>query len=209
MKKLLAFCLVVLIALTACNASKKPATAENVASLKKEIVIIPKAPTATNFPRLGTPTSIPPTSTPKPTSTPLTRQAIFDDETLAELMAGTISSAGVKATVAIEDNRASGGERVAHITIVSKYNLQDNQLLLKLFVLEVGNALRTIRAFSEGDMQANLDAADLIVKDKQGNVMGTVSAPMPEIVRFLDGRSSVDEALAHLTLTGVFETFKK
>ncbi|RME46183.1 MAG: hypothetical protein D6796_09335, partial [Caldilineae bacterium] len=140
---------------------------------------------------------------------PTPAAAMFDDDTLAELMAGTIASAGIEAQVEIVDHRASGGQRVANITIVSEHNIQDSDLLLKLFVLEVGNALRTIRAFSEGTMNADLDAAFLTVNDKAGNQLGTVSAAMPDIVRFLDGQSSVDEALDALTLTGVFETFKK
>jgi len=71
----------------------------------------------------------------------------------------------------------------------------------------VGNALRTIRAFSEGDMQADLDAAHLVVNDKNGNEFGTVTAPMPEIVRFLDGKIGVSEALSQLSATGVFASF--
>ncbi|MFQ5578051.1 MAG: hypothetical protein ACE5G8_13790, partial [Anaerolineae bacterium] len=132
-----------------------------------------------------------------------------DDDTLAAWMSGTIGSAGIDAHVEIVDNRATGGQRVSRITIVSDYNIADSELLLKLFVLEVGNALRTIRAFSEGTMNADLDAAFLTVTDKNGQLLGTVSATMPDIVRFLDGRSSVDEALATLELTGVFETFRK
>ncbi len=176
----------------------------------KAAAIIPKAPTATNFPKIGTPTPVPPTAAPAATPTDLPASAaMFDDETLAELMAGTISSAGADAEVEIIDNRANGGERVAHITIVSDYNLEDNDLLLKLFVLEVGNALRTIRAFSEGTMNADLDSAFLTVNNQEGKLMGTVAAPMNEIIRFLDGESSVTEALNHLELTGVFETFKQ
>ncbi len=191
-------------ALTGNQTAAGPQTAPT-----KAVVIVTKAPTATNFPRIGTPTPVPPTPTPKATPTPLPRQPLFADDVLAEMMAGTISSAGVHASVKIIDERAGGGERIAHITIESEYKLADNDLLLKLFVIEVGNALRTIRAFSEGTMNADLDSAFLTVNNRQGALLGTVSAPMPEIVRFLDGQSSVDEALSHLALTGVFETFKK
>ncbi len=174
----------------------------------KAVVVMPKPPTATNFPRIGTPTPVPPTPTPAATPTPaVTRVAAFDDATLEKLMAGTISSAGIDSVVKIVDNRANGGERTAIITIVSEYSLEDNDLLLKLFVLEVGNALRTIRAFSEGNMQADLDSAKIIVNDKNGNQLGTVTAPMPEIVRFLDGETSTTEALSHLSATGVFKSF--
>jgi hypothetical protein len=209
MKQKLFILLILLITITGCNPFAVNTSPQTQAIPTKAIAIIPKAPTATNFPRIGTPTPIPPTATPAPTATPMPQVALFDDETLAELMAGTISSAGVESEVEIVDNRATGGQRIANITIVSEYNIEDSELLLKLFVLEVGNALRTIRAFSEGDMNADLDAAFLTVNDKQGNLLGTVSAPMPEIVRFLDGNSSVDEALAKLMLTGVFETFRK
>jgi len=210
MKKLLAL-IALAVALSGCAISMPGSQSVEAtkAAPTKAVVIVPKAPTATNFPRIGTPTPVPPTPTPKPTPTPLPQEPLFTDAVLSDMMAGTISSAGVESTVEIIDERASGGERAAHITIVSEYNLTDNDLLLKLFVLEVGNALRTIRAFSEGTMNADLDSAFLTVNNKQGELLGTVSAPMPEIVRLLDGQSSVDEALTHLTLTGVFEPFKK
>lgn len=203
--------LAILFVLSACNFIPGQSTPQIILPTPtKAAAIIPKAPTATNFPKIGAPTPAPPTATPAPTPTDAaTSAAMFDDETLAELMAGTISAAGAEAEVEIVDKRASGGERVAHITIVSDYNLDDNDLLLKLFVLEIGNALRTIRAFSEGTMNADLDSAFLTVNSKEGKLMGTVAAPMNEIVRFLDGNSSVTEALNHLELTGVFETFKQ
>ncbi len=212
MNRKLLFLLAILFSLSACNGLPGQSTPPAVlpTPTAKTAAIVPKAPTATNFPKIGTPTPAPPTATPAPTPTDAaTSAAMFDDETLAELMAGTISSAGADAQVEIVDNRANGGERVARITIVSAYNLEDNDLLLKLFVLEVGNALRTIRAFSEGTMNADLDSAFLIVNNRDGKQMGTVAAPMGEIVRFLDGESSVTEALNHLELTGVFETFKQ
>ncbi len=208
MKKLFLFAILTLIA-TGCaiGAPNAETTSPQTASTKA-VVVLPKAPTATNFPRIGTPTPVPPTPTPAATATPAaTRVAVFDDATLEKLMAGTISSAGVDSTVKIVDNRANGGERIAVITIVSEYNLDDNDLLMKLFVLEVGNALRTIRAFSEGDMQADLDSAKIIVNDKNGDELGTVTAPMPEIVRFLNGETSTTEALSHLSATGVFKSF--
>jgi len=210
MRQKLPALLLILVILNGCNFVQQKNEAEiTPPTPTKAAAIISKAPTATNFPKVGTPTPAPPTPTSKPSVTPTAGAAMFDDDTLAELMAGTISSAGVESEVEIVDNRASGGERMANIVIVSDYNLEDSELLLKLFVLEVGNALRTIRAFSEGTMNADLDSAFLTVNNKQGQLMGTVSAPMDEIVRFLNGVTSVDEALAHLELTGVFETFKE
>ncbi len=207
MKKIF-FLIPLLLILTGCALSNKSdSSPQTKTEATKPIAIIAKAPTATNFPRIGTATPIPPTVTPHATATSLPQRPIFDDATLEKLMAGTISSAGIGALVDIQDNRATGGERIANITIESQYNLEDNDLLMKLFVLEVGNALRTIRAFSEGDMQADLDSAHLIVNDKKGNLMGTVTAPMSNIVEFLDGKTSTIEALKHLSATGVFKSF--
>jgi len=61
-------------------------------------VIITRIPTATNFPHVGTVTPIPPTATPTVTFTPKsqTAETLFDDETLAELMQGTIASGGLE-----------------------------------------------------------------------------------------------------------------
>lgn len=202
------FILPVAVFIAACNPmAAEPSTPRP--AVTRGVTIVNKIPTATNFPKAGTPTPAPPTATPRPTSTQVPATAMFDDNTLADLMAGTISSAGVDAEVIIVDNQATGGKRRAEITITSDYNIEDSELLLKLFVLEVGNALRTIRAFSEGDMHADLDSAYMIVNDKQGQQLGTVSAPMTEIVSFLDGKTSVNEALNKLTLTGVFETFRE
>jgi len=207
MKKLLLFALLIL-ALTACSLNGSSSTTpQTKTETTKAVMIVAKAPTATNFPRIGTATPIPPTVTPRATATRLPQSPMFDDATLEKLIAGTISSAGIGALVDIKDNRSNGGERIANITIESQYNLEDNDLMLKLFVLEVGNALRTIRAFSEGDMQADLDSAHLIVNDKKGNLMGTVTAPMPNIVEFLDGKTSTVSALKHLSATGVFQSF--
>lgn len=207
MKKTFLLALSILI-LAGCSLTSNPTSVPQAKiEATKAIAIVAKAPTATNFPRIGTATPIPPTLTPEATATPLPQSPVFDDATLEKLMAGTISSAGIGALVDIKDNRATGGERIANITIESQYNLEDNDLLLKIFVLEVGNALRTIRAFSEGDMQADLDSAHLIVNDKKGNLMGTVTAPMPNIVEFLDGKTSTVEALKHLSATGVFQSF--
>lgn len=197
-----------ILVLTAC-APAAPETAPAELIPIKDVVQLPKLPTATNFPRIGTATPVPPTVTPAPTATPPPATAMFDDATLAKLMAGTISSAGIAADVEIVDERASGGGRTANITIISDYSIEDSDLLLKLFVLEVGNALRTSRAFSEGSMSADLDKAFLTVVDKQNNLLGTVSASMADIIRFLDGKTSVNEALKSLELTGIFETFVK
>lgn len=209
MKKLilLATLLALLVSGCAIGSTTTESTSQIQSTATKPIAIIAKAPTATNFPRIGTATPIPPTLTPQATATSLPQAPIFDDTTLEKLMAGTISSAGIGALVDIQDNRASGGERIANITIESQYNLEDNDLLMKLFVLEVGNALRTIRAFSEGNMQADLDSAHLIVNDKKGNLMGTVTASMPTIVEFLDGKTSTIDALENLSATGVFKSF--
>ena len=78
----------------------------------KEVAIVAKMPTATNFPKIGTPTPAPPTATPKPTLTPTAIGApIFDDTTFEELMTGTIQFfVGVDAEVGIIDERATGGE---------------------------------------------------------------------------------------------------
>lgn len=210
MKKISVLMILVLLTLAGCSLAiggTKDTTATNTPP-PKAVVVVTKAPTATNFPRIGTPTAVPPTPTSAATPTPAaTRAAMFDDATLEQLMAGTIKSAGVEAQVSIQDDRATGGERLATIQLVSNYNLDENDLLLKLFVLEVGNAMRTIRAFSEGDMQADLDAARVIVTDKDGNEFGTVTAPMPEIIRFLDGETNVSETLTHLSATGVFASF--
>jgi hypothetical protein len=175
----------------------------------KVVVILTKVPTATNFPRAGTPTPAPATPTSAPTPTPAERSRLFDDPTLAEMMGGTISSAGLDATVEIIDNRAEGGKRTANIILVSDYNADDNELLLKLFILEVGSALRTLRAFSDGTIDADLDNAYLVVNDKQGAELGTVFAEIPEIESFMAGNLSINEVLDRLTLTGIFESFKR
>ena len=209
MRKLfILFALPASILLTACGPAAAAITPINTVETQP-VAIIAKAPTATNFPRIGTATPVPPTPTSNLTASPTANVRSFTDETLAEMMAGTISSAGISAKVDIVDERGSGKDRRAEIVIVSDYNIEDSELLLKLFVLEVGNALRTVRAFSEGSMNADLDSAHMVVVDKQNNLLGTVTAPMPYIVSFLDGKLSVDEALAKLELTGVFETFRK
>lgn len=175
----------------------------------KIVVVLTRVPTATNFPKIGTPTPAPPTATPLPTPTATRVGAVFDDDTLAELMAGTIAATGVDAEVAIIDERSSGGDRIAHITLVSQYNIDESDLLLKLFVLEVGSALRTLRAFREGTMDVDADATFVTVNNTSGELLGTVLAPTEEINAFLEGRSSVNETLNRLELTGVFETFKE
>ena len=173
------------------------------------VVVLTRVPTATNFPKIGTPTPAPPTVTPKPTATPPTSSSVFDDQTLEDLMEGTIAATGVSAQVDIVDERADGGERVANITLVSAHNIDESDLLLKLFVLEVGSALRTLRAFADGTIDADLDATFITVNNKEGKLMGTVKAPSGEINDFLEGKSTVNEALAQLELTGVFESFRE
>ncbi|MEM7029811.1 MAG: hypothetical protein AAF629_09620 [Chloroflexota bacterium] len=168
---------------------------------------ITSVPTATNFPKIGTATPAPPTATPIPTKTPLPGNRLFDDETLAEMMSGTIAATGTEALVELVDERANGGERRANITLVSRYNIDESDLLLKLFVLEVGSALRTLRAFREGPIDADVDATFITVNDTSGEEMGTVLAPTEAINDFLEGRASVNDALTRLELTGVFESF--
>jgi len=80
--------------------------------------------------------------------------------------------------------------------------------MLKLFVLEVGSALRTLRAFRDGTTDADIDATFITVNNQDGQLMGTVRAPTSVINDFLDGTASVDNTLNRLELTGVFETFK-
>lgn len=171
------------------------------------VVQLTAAPTATNFPKMGTATPAPPTATPRPTNTPLPANRIFDDATLAEMMSGTIAATGVEAEVNITDERASGGQRIANITLVSRYNIDESDLLLKLFILEVGSALRTLRAFREGSIDADVDATFITVNNTAGQEMGTVLAPTNAINDFLEGKASVNEALTRLELTGVFESF--
>jgi hypothetical protein len=122
-------------------------------------------------------------------------------------MTGTIAATGVEAEVDIVDERTSGGERMANIILVSDYNIDESDLLLKLFVLEVGSALRTLRAFRDGTTDAGIDATFITVNNQNGELMGTVKAPTLAINDFLDGRASVNETLERLELTGVFETF--
>ena len=170
--------------------------------------IFAKPPTATNFPRIGTATPAPPTATPTATSLPPpTGQPLFDDETLERLMVGTIRSVGVDASLKIVDNRATGGERIAEVVIVSKHNIASSNLLLKLFVLEVGNAVRSIRIFTESDLDAKLDRISLRVVDQEDQLLGTISSPLSLINDYLDGRTTVNEALSALKPTGVFESF--
>ncbi len=209
MKRKLFSLLILLLVVTGCGLTSRTTASVEAPSPTQEVIILTKAPTATNFPRIGTPTPIPPTSTPRPTATPTLSKTRFDDATLANLMAGTISSTGVEATVEIVDSRANGGERIGYITIISEHNIDESDLLLKLFVLEVGSALRTLRAFREGEIDADLDATFITVNNRAGELMGTVKAPTSAIDDFLEGRSSVNQALERLELTGVFETFKE
>jgi hypothetical protein len=207
MKQVFIFLLTLSLALTACGpafSGNRPATP---VAPTKVVVIVTKAPTATNFPLIGTPTTTLNTPTPRPTPTPQPLQRFFDDETLAELMTGTIAATGVEAEVDIVDERTSGGERMANIILVSDYNIDESDLLLKLFVLEVGSALRTLRAFRDGTTDAGIDATFITVNNQNGELMGTVKAPTLAINDFLDGRASVNETLERLELTGVFETF--
>ncbi len=170
--------------------------------------ILAKPPTATNFPRIGTATPAPPTATPTATSPPApTGQPLFDDETLERLMVGTMRSVGVDVSLKIVDNRATGGERLAEMVIVSKHNIASSNLLLKLFVLEVGNAVRSLRIFTQGDLDAKLDRISLRVVDQEDRLLGTLSSPLSLINDYLDGRISVNEALSALKPTGVFKSF--
>lgn len=206
-KLLVLWCLLLIV--TGCFPSATNTTQLETPTPPKEVIIMTKAPTATNFPRIGAPTPIPPTATPKPTATPTPNAVLFDDEILAKLMTGTIKATGVEATVEIVDNRAGGGERIGYITIISEHNINESDLLLKLFILEVGSALRTLRAFASGAIDADLDATFITVTNRAGELMGTVKAPTTEVDAFLEGRLSVNEALERLELTGVFATFKQ
>jgi hypothetical protein len=207
MKQVFIFLLALSLALTACGPAFSGNTPATQVAPTKVVVIMTKAPTATNFPLIGTPTTTLNTPTPRPTPTPQPLQRFFDDETLAELMTGTIAATGVEAEVDIVDERTSGGERMANIILVSEYNIDESDLLLKLFVLEVGSALRTLRAFRDGTTDAGIDATFITVNNQNGELMGTVKAPTLAINDFLDGRASVNETLERLELTGVFETF--
>ncbi len=207
MKPIILLVSIFLMAVIACGPNRQAAP-ETKAEATKVVVLVTKMPTATNFPRIGTPTPIPPTLVPRPTPTPPPVERLFDDPTLAEMMTGTISSAGIEAHVEIVDSRESGGQRTANVTLVSEYEIDESDLMLKIFVLEVGNALRVLRAFGDGAIDADLDAAHLDVVDEEGQLLGTVTAPISEINAFMDGEMTVDETLAKLELTGVFETFK-
>ena len=210
MKQVLLLLLSLLLLLTACGPAPSSGSddgADTDTTPTKVAVVVTRAPTATNFPLIGTPTAVLNTPTPKPTPTQPPPQRFFDDETLAELMTGTIAATGVEAEVEIVDERAGGGERLAYITLVSEHNIDESDLLLKLFVLEVGSALRTLRAFRDGTTDADIDATFITVNNKAGELMGTVKAPTAAINDFLDGSATVNETLERLELTGVFESF--
>ena len=210
MKKIVLMLVTLLVLISGCAlGSQNQTETATTSEPTKVVVILTRVPTATNFPRAGTPTPVPATPTSAPTPTAAESNRLFDDATLADMMSGTIASAGLDATVEIVDNRDDGGERTANITLVSDYNADDNELLLKLFILEVGSALRTLRAFSDGTIDADLDSAYLVVNDKQGEELGTVFASISEIESFMAGNLSINEVLDRLTLTGIFESFKR
>ena len=93
------------------------------------------------------------------------------------------------------------------MVIVTEHQIDESDLLLKLFVLEVGSALRSIRAFSQGSMNADLDGISLKVINAENQILGTVSAPMSTIISYLEGNLTVNEALGLLEISGVFESF--
>jgi len=207
MKAKMVILLLFSLLLAGCGPFPTQEAAEATTAQTKVVAIYTPVPTSTNFPRIGTPTTVINTPTPQPTPTAPPVEPLFDDATLQKMMEGTIAATGVSAQVEIIDERASGGERIAHIMLTSEHNIDESDLLLKLFVLEVGSALRTLRAFRSGTTDAHLDATFITVNNQAGALMGTVKAQIADINAYLDGQASVNETLTKLELTGVFESF--